>query len=139
MDHVHQQASGDYKLDQEDGFWLLRQRERDVVGHHKVELNKAVMEETWYTMFRFDEQQRQLEDFQERCDEYQTNGGLLATLPTVLMKDEEGKRLNTLIGARFTSIQFKVGIFILNILNFCNHTFNAFLKQAQFCLQSPVE
>ena len=86
--HVHQQEGGEYRLDVEDGYWLLRQRRRDVVGHHKLDQNRVVLDTVWDTIIRFDEEERKLEQFQERCDEYQdpATGGLLATLPMVIMK-----------------------------------------------------
>lgn len=67
---------------------MLRQKRRDVVGHHKLEQNRVVLDTAWDTIIRFDEVERRLEEFQERCDEYQNpaTGGLLATLPMVIVK-----------------------------------------------------
>ena len=57
-------------------------------GHHKVEMNRAVMGEVYTTMYKFDEVSRNIAEFQERCDEYQTdvNNVLLAALPVVINK-----------------------------------------------------
>ena len=104
---VQQQVGGTYKIIKEDGWWIIQQKMRDVVGdvlkmvvlkinleifsssgHHKVEMNRAVMGEVYTTMYKFDEVSRNIAEFQERCDEYQTdvNNVLLAALPVVINK-----------------------------------------------------
>ena len=51
-------------------------------------MNKVVSGENWITMFKFDEFPRNLEDFQERCDEYESkeSGLLLSTKPMAIIK-----------------------------------------------------
>ena len=83
------QTTGDYRLYQEDdGWWYLKYKERDVVGHHRLEMNKMVTEETWVILIKFQEVQRELEDFQEKTDEYQSEDseGMLKKLPIVIQK-----------------------------------------------------
>ena len=102
---LHKQVGGVYKIVKENGWWVIQQKMRDVVGnvvfnkyidmviflcsgHHKVEMNRVVMEDVFTTMYKFDEVSRNISDFQERCDEYQTdvNNVLLAALPVVINK-----------------------------------------------------
>ena len=60
-------------------------------------------------MFRFDMISRELEDFQPRCDEYQTDkeNCSLAAIPVCINKAENGSVVNILRGRRFTSVRFQ--------------------------------
>ena len=51
-------------------------------------MNKVALENAWITMIKFDEVPRNLEDFQERCDEYQTkeSGLSLSCVPEALIR-----------------------------------------------------
>ena len=71
-----------------EGWWQLEQRDRDVVGHHRPAENRVVMNESWTVMYKFDEVARRVEDFQERCDEYQTylETMILSFIPIVIIK-----------------------------------------------------
>ena len=83
------QTTGDYRLYQEeDGWWYLMYKVRDVVGHHRLEMDNVVTEETWVILIKFQEVQRELEDFQEKTDEYQSEDseGMLKKLPIVIQK-----------------------------------------------------
>ena len=79
-----------YQLSETDGWWTLSHRDRDVVGHHHPEMNKVVLDDTWVTMFKFDQVPRNLSDFQPKCDQYQDtqdpNNILLAKLPIAINK-----------------------------------------------------
>ena len=59
-----------------------------LLRNYRFEKNKVGTDETWITLFKFDEMQRNLEDFQERCDEYQTkeSGLSLSCVPEVMIK-----------------------------------------------------
>ena len=76
-----------------------------ISGHHKVEMNRVVMEDVFTTMYKFDEVSRTISDFQERCDEYQKDvkNVLLAALPVVINK---GKSLNFLISNMIVQYKF---------------------------------
>ena len=59
-----------------------------LLRNYRFEKNKVGTDETWITLFKFDEMQRNLEDFQERCDEYQTkeSGLSLSCVPEVMIR-----------------------------------------------------
>ena len=67
-------------------------------------MNKVVSDETWITMFKFDEVPRSLEDFQERCNEYQSkeSGLLLSKKPMAIIKVK--KKLKNYGGVCFSLI-----------------------------------
>jgi len=128
---LHHQVGGMYKIIKENGWWVIQQKMRDVVGHHKVEMNRIVMEDVFTTMYRFDEVSRNISDFQERCDEYQTDvdNVLLAALPVVINKSELGEVVNTLVGARFTRVRFQDNADIrVNQLDISTETYNTVLS-----------
>ena len=60
-------------------------------------MNKVVSDETWITMFKFDEVPRSLKDFQERCNEYQSkeSGLLLSKKPMAIIKVKTNRRNKT--------------------------------------------
>jgi len=159
---VHQQVGGTYKIIKEDGWWIIQQKMRDVVGdvlkmvifnidleifsssgHHKVEMNRAVMGEVYTTMYKFDEVSRNIAEFQERCDEYQTdvNNVLLAALPVVINKSESGEVVNTLVGTRFTTVRFQDNADIrVNQLNISTETYNTILSNTfGICIPAGVD
>jgi len=140
---VHQQVGGTYKIIKEDGWWIIQQKMRDVVGHHKVEMNRAVMGEVYTTMYKFDEVSRNIAEFQERCDEYQTdvNNVLLAALPVVINKSESGEVVNTLVGTRFTTVRFQDNADIrVNQLNISTETYNTILSNTfGICIPTGVD
>ena len=83
------QTTGDYRLNQEeDGWWYLKYQARDVVGHHRPDMDEVVTEETWIILIKFEEVPRKLEDFQAKTDEYQSEDseGMLKKLPIVILK-----------------------------------------------------
>ena len=105
-DRPHQQAGGEYQLCRRGNFWLLQQQVRNVVGHHHPQMNQANLQDAWRTLFRYDMQPRELEDFQARCDEYETDQHcILAVLPILINKSDNGRVVNTLTGRRFTSVR----------------------------------
>jgi len=106
---IQSQVCADYKVSRSEGWWLLAYKDRDVVGHHREDMNKVVSDETWITMFKFDEVPRSLEDFQERCNEYQSkeSGLLLSNKPMAIIKSADGGSVNCLIGTRFTSVSYQ--------------------------------
>ena len=68
-------------------------------------------QETWQVVHRFDTEAREVGDFQERCDQYQTDPDLmLSVIPICIMKEQEGQMVNTLTGRRFTSVRFQENI-----------------------------
>lgn len=75
-------------MERRDGWWCLLQRDRDVVGHHKPGENRALVTESWTVMYKFDEVARKIEEFQERCDEYQTylETMILSFIPIAIIK-----------------------------------------------------
>jgi len=105
---VHQQPGGLYKLEKDETHWFLLHKVRDVVGHHREENNRVVTQETWEVIHRFDTQTRELGEFQERCDQYQTDQGvMLAVMPICIRKEQEGQVVNVMTGQRLTKIVFK--------------------------------
>ena len=107
-DSVHKQPGGLYKLVRKDSYWHLLHKMRDVVGHHREELNRVMNQETWQVVHRFDTQERELEEFKERCDQYQTDPKvILCVVPLCIIKEEEGQVVKTMTGRRFTTIRFQ--------------------------------
>ena len=106
---VSVQPGGLYKLTCEDSHWHVHHQERDVEGHHNPSLNKTLKKTSWQTIFRFDQTGRELEEFQPRCDEYQTDkeNCSLAAIPVCINKAENGSVVNILRGRRFTSVKFQ--------------------------------
>ena len=105
---LSQQAGGEYRLTSSGHYWLLQQKTRNVVGHHRTLMDKVDIQQSWRTLFRYDLVSRDLVDFQPRCDEYQTNRDIfLASIPVVIIKSDEGRMVNTLTGRRFTSVRFQ--------------------------------
>ena len=72
-----------------------------LLRNYRFEKNKVGTDETWITLFKFDEMQRNLEDFQERCDEYQTkeSGLSLSCVPEVMIRVGifSNKNMNTVL------------------------------------------
>jgi len=129
---VQYQVCSDFKFSKSDGLWFLSLKERDVVGHHRFEKNKVGTDETWITLFKFDEMQRNLEDFQERCDEYQTkeSGLSLSCVPEVMIRSADGGIVNCLIGSRFTAVRFQGNTdFRTNQLNLSCSEYNKILSE----------
>ena len=75
-------------MERREGWWCLLQRDRDVVGHHKPGENRALVAESWTVMYKFDEVARKIEEFQERCGEYQTylETMILSFIPIAIIK-----------------------------------------------------
>jgi len=105
---VHKQPGGLYKLEKDESHWFLLHRVRDVVGHHREEQNRIMSEETWEVVHRFDTQAKELEEFQERCDQYQVDSSvMLSVMPICIRKAQEGLVVNAITGQRLTTITFK--------------------------------
>ena len=104
----HHQAGGQYRLTRSGHHWLLQQLTRSVVGHHQDHMNQANLQDSWGTLFRYDLVPREIEEFQARCDEYEKDreNCMLAAVPVVIMKSDQGRVVNTLTGRRFTSVRF---------------------------------
>lgn len=85
---VHNITGGVYKMERREGWWCLLQRDRDVVGHHKPKENRALVTESWTVMYKFDEVARKIEEFQERCEEYQRylETMILSFIPIAIIK-----------------------------------------------------
>ena len=108
---IYKQPGGFYKLKKDGPHWYLLHRVRDIMGHHREELNRVVNEETWQVVHRFDTQARELSEFQERCDQYQTDPEvMLAVMPICIRKAEEGQVVNAMTGRRLTMVRFKENI-----------------------------
>ena len=107
-DSVHQQPGGLFKLVRNGSYWHLMHKMRDIVGHHREECNRVVNQDTWQVIHRFETEARELGEFQERCDQYQTDPEvMLSVVPLCLIREEEGHVLNIMTGRRFTRISFK--------------------------------
>jgi len=130
---VHPQVSADFKFTKSDGLWFLNFKGKNVVGHHRVDMNKVLtVDKTWITLFKFDQESRNLEDFQERCDEYQTkeSGLSLSCVPEALIRSTDGGSVNCLIGSRFTSVRFHGNTdFRTNQLNLSAAEYNKILSE----------
>merc|ERR1711970_1076751 len=71
-------------------------------------MNRVMDQETWQVSYKFDTEPKELEEFQERCDQYQTDPEvMLAVVPVCVIKEEGGQVVNTITGRRFTSIRFE--------------------------------
>ena len=105
---LHLQPGGEYKLTRSGRHWVLQHQLRNVVGHHRPQMNIANLQDSWGTLFRYDLTPRDLADFQERCDEYQTDKEhcMLAAVPVLIIKSDDGRVVNTLTARRFTSVKF---------------------------------
>ena len=105
---MHKQPGGLYKLEKDSSHWYLLHKMRDVVGHHREELNRVMTEETWQVVHRFDTQARELGEFQERCDQYQTDPEvMLSVMPICIRKMEEGQVVNAMNGQRMTTVRYQ--------------------------------
>jgi len=105
----HSQPSGDYRLQNDnDGHMVLEHCRLGVMGHHNSQLNKEGGD--WYPVFRFSPEGRELDEFQTRCNEYETDPeNSLATVPMAIVKKENGRKVGILVGTRFTMIEFRDG------------------------------
>ena len=56
---IYKQPGGFYKLKKDGPHCYLLHRVRDIMGHHREELNRVVNEETWQVVHRFDTQARE--------------------------------------------------------------------------------
>ena len=108
---MHKQPGGLYKVEKDSSYWYLLHKMMDIVGDHREELNRVMTQETWRVVHRFDTHARQLGDFQERCDQYQTDPEvMLSVMPICLKKMEEGQAGNVMTGQMMTTVRFKENI-----------------------------
>ena len=69
--------------------------------------NPNIDEEKWYTMYKFRETSKQLEEFQSCCSLYETDPSIaLSCLPMCILKTNGGKEVKKIIGKRFMKITF---------------------------------
>merc|ERR1711874_658785 len=107
------------------------------------EQNRVMSEETWEVLNRFDTQARELGEFQERCDQYQTdpNVTMLCVMPVCIKKAQEGQVVNTLTGQRLTTITFKDNIDVrTNETDLSNTEYDNKLKEVfGINLENPLD
>lgn len=127
---VHVQPGGSYQLKKESDYWYLMHKLRDTVGHHREEKNAVVDKATWEVIHRFTTEEKELEEFQERCDEYQTDPeNQLATVPMSIIKQDEGRTVVVLFGQRLTTVKLMEGTDVrTNQLGLKNEETNKKLK-----------
>ena len=101
-----------------------------MVGHHRENLNRVVTEETWQVVHRFDTKARELGEFQDRCDQYQTDPQvMLSVVPICIRKAQEGHEVNAMTGRRWTTVIFKDNTDVrTNQTNLSNDEYNNKLK-----------
>ena len=139
---MHKQPGGLYKLEKDESHWFLLHRMRDVVGHHKEDQNRVMNEETWEVVHRFDTQTMELEEFQERCDQYQVDSNLmLSVMPICIRKAQEGQVVSAMIGQRLTTITFMDNTDVrTNETDLSNTEYDQKLKEVfGINLESPLE
>ena len=67
-------------------------------------------EDVWYTMYKFKDESKKLNEFQPCCDLYQVDPNTsLSYLPVCILKDRDGKRGKMICGTKFTTITFEEG------------------------------
>ena len=100
------QAGGEYRLVRSESSWLVQHRERDVEGHHQPHKNNVITQQSWPTLYSFEETGRELREFQAMCDQHQENQEIiLAAVPLTFIMADQGRRVDTLTGRRFTSVR----------------------------------
>ena len=127
---------------QKDEEWFLQHRLKTVQGHHNERLNKTIDVESWYTMYKFTKQSRELWQFQPRCTQYETDPiTRLSFLPIIIIKAEEGKVVKMLIGTRFSTVTFEGSVDVItNNLNLSDEELNKSLADVfGIHLNKPIE
>ena len=78
---------------------------------------------------------------QERCDEYETNSGLLASVPLCYRKADQGATVYALVGRRLTCVTFRAETDVrVNQLELTNQQFNEKLREVfGIKLDSPLD
>ena len=91
--------------------WILQHKLKDVYDNRNIERKDYdKSEEVWYTMYKFKDESKELNEFQPCCDQYQVDPiTSLSYLPVCIMKDRDGKRGKMICGTKFTTITFEEG------------------------------
>jgi len=110
---ISPQINGTFRLNKNGEFWILEMKAKAVRGHHREGENQDAMknekgEDSWTKVHRFDSDDKLLEDFNERCHQYQTDkeSTILACIPCVLIKTEKGGGADMFVGRRYTNVKF---------------------------------
>ena len=65
-------------------------------------------EETWYTIYKFKDDSKRLNEFQSCCSQYEIDPNTtLSFIPCCIIKDMNGKRAKSLSGTKLTTFTFE--------------------------------
>ena len=65
-------------------------------------------EETWYTIYKFKDDPKRLNEFQPCCCQYEIDPNTtLSFIPCCIIKDTNGKKAKSLSGTKFTTYTFE--------------------------------